>query len=100
MKPIWIWRSEAQNPYQIHSHRITPIVRSAGFHWPNSGSFVGVLWQFPQAIEIEDSAAGSHQRMSVPDPTRTVVWFLVALSLLFVITMALMRRTQFAHSQK
>ena len=91
MKPIWIWRSQPQGSVEVDDHIITPIVHSAGFYWPNAKNFGVLLWQFPQAVEVEEKASGTHTRLPIPDPTRTVVWLLVAMTLAAITLMAAVR---------
>lgn len=91
MKPFWIWRSQPAAPYQIGARRITPVVQSIGLRWPNGGW----LWQFPLAIDVADEAESEPKRLPIPDTTRTVVWFLAALTVVAAIIMLLtMRRTR------
>jgi hypothetical protein len=91
MKPIWIWRSQPQGSVEVDDHIITPIVHSAGFYWPGANGFGGWLWQFPQAVEVEEKTSGAHTRMPIPDPTRTVMWLLVAVTLAAITLMATVR---------
>jgi hypothetical protein len=88
MKPFWIWRSQADITHQIGSQSITPIVQSIGLRWPNGGW----LWQFPLAVEVEDDRDGRQMRLPIPDPTRTVVWFLCALAIISLFAMLIRRR--------
>ena len=81
MRPFWIWRNHADRTYQIHSQSITPIVQSIGLRWPGGGW----LWQYPVAVEVEEHADGAQQRLPIPDPTRTVIWFLGTLALAFLL---------------
>jgi hypothetical protein len=91
MKPVWIWRSQPQGSVEVDAHIITPIVHSAGFYWPSAKGFGGWLWQFPQAVEVEERASGTLTRLPVPDPTRTIVWLLVAMALVALTVMASVR---------
>ncbi len=98
MKPIWIWRSQPQDSVEVDDHIITPIVHSAGFYWPEAKSFGGLLWQFPQAVEVEEMTSGTHTRLPIPDPTRTVVWLVVALTLAAITLMATVRWRRARHT--
>lgn len=81
MRPFWIWRSHADTTYHINSQSITPIVQSIGLRWPGGGW----LWQYPLAIEVEEDADGTQQRILIPDPTGAVVWFLGTLALVVLL---------------
>ncbi len=85
MRPFWIWRSHADRTHPIGSQSITPVVQSIGLRWPGGGW----LWQYPLAIEVENTEDGTHKQLPIPDPTRTVVWFLSALALVIVFTAGL-----------
>lgn len=78
MKRFWIWHSHATATHQIGARTVTPIAQSIGLRWPGGGW----LWQFPLAVEVVEGKATT--RLPVPDPTRTIVWFLAALILVFV----------------
>lgn len=85
MKPFWIWRSFPVATHEIGTQRITPVVQAIGLRWPGGGW----LWQFPLAVEVENEQEDATTRLPIPDLTRTVVWFLAALSLVIVLTTAL-----------
>ena len=91
MKPVWIWRTQAHRIYQVGSHTIIPTVRSIGVHWRGPQQIIGWLWQFPVAVDVEDEATATRTRYPIPDTTRTVVWFLGALTLVFVGALAFMQ---------
>lgn len=81
MKPIWIWHSHSNITYQIGSQSITPVTQSIGMR----ADWGGWLWQFPLAVEVEDVEDGTQTRLPIPDPTRALVWFLSALTLLLAL---------------
>jgi hypothetical protein len=81
MKPIWIWQSHNNITHQIGSQSITPVTQSIGLRLDQGGW----LWQFPRAVEVKDVENGTQTRLPIPDPTRTLVWLLTALTLLLVI---------------
>lgn len=85
MRPFWIWRRYAIPSHEIGPHTLTPIVQLVGMRWPGGGW----LWQFPLAVEVAtvEEDQGVEQRLPVPDPTRTVVWFLYGLALVLTIVM-------------
>jgi hypothetical protein len=89
MKPIWIWRSHTHPSVQIGAQRISPVLQSIGVRWHNDGFSGGFLWQFPRAVHVEDTTNGEQSRISIPDPTRTVVWSLIALAIVFVVATTL-----------
>lgn len=89
MRPFWIWSSRPAATHHIGSRTVTPIVQSIGLRWPGGGW----IWEFPLAIDVEDNLEkekdGASQRLPIPDPTRTVVWFLSALTLFVVVATVL-----------
>lgn len=80
MQPFWIWRSDATKTHTIYAQRVTPFVQSIGLRVGHGGW----LWQFPIAVEVEDSRTGDRQRLPIHDTTRTTLWWLYALILLVV----------------
>ncbi|MCC6453374.1 MAG: hypothetical protein IT328_00375 [Caldilineaceae bacterium] len=80
MKRFWIWQRYATPTHQIGSYTITPVMRSVGLRWPNGGW----LWQFPLAVEVAEED-GTQQQLPIADPTRSAVWFLYTLLLLFAV---------------
>jgi hypothetical protein len=85
MRPFWIWRSHANTTHQIGAQNITPITQTIGLRWPGGGW----LWQYPLAVEVDDETDGTQRRLPIPDPTRVVVWFLVAMALVTLFAAAL-----------
>jgi hypothetical protein len=80
-----IWRREASRTHRIGAHTLTPVAQSIGIKWRGGGW----LWQFPLAVEVEDEQGGASTRLPVPDPTRTVVWLLTALTVVVVCAMTM-----------
>src|SRR5687768_10825996 len=92
MRPFWIWRRHAIPTLEIRAYSLTPVVQLVGLRWPGGGW----LCQFPLAVEVKSDQEenGAPQRLPIPDPTRTVVWFLFALALVGIMITILALRQQ------
>ncbi len=77
MQRVWIWRTDATTPQLIGTQRITPKMQTIGLRWRGGGW----LWQFPLAVDVEDTQTGDVQRVPIPDITRTAVWLCTAITL-------------------
>jgi hypothetical protein len=81
MLPRIIWRKEAHRTLHIDAYNVTPVAQTIGIKLRAGGW----LWQLPLAVEVEDERSGEQSRLPIPDPTRTLVWLLAALTLIVLL---------------